>query len=228
METPTVSSRAGWGVVGMDAQRPGLTKIRELKEGVEVRGFFAVRWKELPRSYKNKAGQWFMLRIGDSTGDMPLKYWGGEDEGRTAKVYGSFSMGSVIYVQGMAAFDRYEDGLVVVVNEGKDELRVVEEGVERLDLVPSLAQDRIQVLTEELFELIASVPSWSRSSTHPPPSVTTMPTWVATWSTPSTWRGSWTWWQPGTLGWTGTWSSPGRSCMTWASSGSTASPPRWR
>jgi 3'-5' exoribonuclease len=132
-------------------------KIKDLKEGFEVRGFFAVRSKELPRNYRNKAGQWFSLRLGDSTGDITLKYWGSEDEERTLKVYNSFSSGSVVYVQGMVAFDKYEEGLAIVLNEGKDELRVVEEGTEELDLVPRLDTDRIQSLTEELFELIAGV-----------------------------------------------------------------------
>jgi 3'-5' exoribonuclease len=132
-------------------------RIKDLKEGFEVRGFFAVRSKELPRNYRNKAGQWFSLRLGDSTGDITLKYWGSEDEERTLKVYNSFTSGSVVYVQGMVAFDKYEEGLAIVINEGKDELRVVEEGTEELDLVPRLDNDRIQSLTEELFELIAGV-----------------------------------------------------------------------
>ena len=141
----------------MVAERPGTMRVKDLKEGYEVRGFFAVRYKELPRQYKNKAGLWFQLRVGDSTGDIPLKFWGGEEEERTMRVYNSFEMGSVVYVQGMVAFDKYSDGLTIVVNEGKDDLKVVEEGTETLDLVPSLETDRIQALTEELFELIASV-----------------------------------------------------------------------
>jgi 3'-5' exoribonuclease len=141
----------------METGRPGHLKVKELKEGVEVRGFFAVRSKELPRSYRNKSGQWFSVRLGDATGDIALKYWGGEDEDRTLSVYNSFSEGSVVYIQGMVAFDKYEEGLSVVVNEGKDVLRLVEEGVEGLNLVASLGSDRIQTLTEELFELIASI-----------------------------------------------------------------------
>ncbi len=141
----------------MVAERPGMMRIKDLKEGYEVRGFYAVRQKELPRNYRNKSGQWFQMRLGDSTGDITLKYWGSEDEERTMRVYNSFETGSVVYVQGMVAFDKYVEGLTVVINEGKDELKVVEEGTESLDLVPSLEPDRIQSLTEELFELIASV-----------------------------------------------------------------------
>ena len=142
----------------MEAQRPGTVRVKDMKEGHEVRGFFAVRSKELPRDYRNKAGRYFFLRIGDSSGDIPLKYWGGEDVERTMQVYNSFSVGSVLYVQGMAAFDKYDDVLTVVINEGRDELRVVEEdAIKDLDLVPSLGADRIKALTEELFELMASV-----------------------------------------------------------------------
>ena len=64
----------------MVAERPGMVRVKDLKEGTEVRGFFAVRWKDLPRNYKNKAGRYFFIRIGDSSGDVNLKYWGGEDE----------------------------------------------------------------------------------------------------------------------------------------------------
>jgi 3'-5' exoribonuclease len=98
-----------------------------------------------------------MLRLGDSTGDINLKYWGTEDVARTMKVYNSFETGSVVYVQGMVAFDKYDEALGVVINEGQGELRMVEEGAADLDLVPSLEPDRIQKLTEELFEIIASV-----------------------------------------------------------------------
>ena len=141
----------------MAADRPGMMRIKDLKEGFEVRGFFAVRSKELPRTYRNKAGKWFILHIGDATGDIGLKYWGTEDESRTMKVYNSFETGSVVYVQGMVAFDKYDEALAVVINEGQGELRMVEEGTADLDLVPALEPDRIQTLTEELFELIASV-----------------------------------------------------------------------
>jgi len=134
-----------------------MMRIKDLKEGFDVRGFYAVRSKELPRTYRNKAGKYFFLRIGDATGDIALKYWGTEDEARTMRVYNSFETGSVIYVQGMAAFDKYDEALTVAVNEGVGELRLVEEGTADLDLVPSLEPDRIKSLTEELFELIASV-----------------------------------------------------------------------
>jgi 3'-5' exoribonuclease len=141
----------------MAADRPGMMRIKDLKEGFEVRGFFAVRSKELPRNYRNKAGKYFFLRLGDATGDISLKYWGTEDEARTMKVYNSFQTGSVVYVQGMVTFDKYDEALTMVINEGQGELRMVEEGTQDLDLVPSLEPDSIQQLTEELFELIASV-----------------------------------------------------------------------
>lgn len=145
------------GGVQTDAERPGLSRVKDLKEGQEVRGFFAVRSKELPRQYRNKAGQYFFLRVGDSTGEMPLKYWGGEDAERTMRVYNSFKQGSVVYLQGMVSFDKYEEALAIIINEGVGDLRPVEEGTEDLDLVPALGEDLIKGLTEELFELIASV-----------------------------------------------------------------------
>jgi 3'-5' exoribonuclease len=137
--------------------RPGLPKVKDLKEGQDVRGFFAVRSKELPRDYKNKVGMYFFLTLGDSTGEMNLKYWGGEDSERTMKVYNSFQVGSVVYIQAVVGYDKYDDCLAMVVNEGVGEIKLVEEGVEGLDLVPALESDRIQTLTEELFEIIASV-----------------------------------------------------------------------
>lgn len=141
----------------MQVDRPGTVKVKDIKEGQEVRGFYAVRTKELPRRYKRKAGQYFFITIGDATGDITVKFWCGEDDERTMRVYNSFETGSVVYVQGMAAHDQYEDALTVTVNEGVGEVRPVEEEVADLDLVPRLDTDRIQALTEELFELIASV-----------------------------------------------------------------------
>ncbi len=99
-------------------QQPELKQIKEIKEGDLIRGKFAVRTKESPREYKNKQGKYFFLSIGDQTGNIPLKYWGGPDEKDVMRLYNMIQVGDVVELTANAEIDRYDGKLTVSLEEG--------------------------------------------------------------------------------------------------------------
>jgi len=57
--------------------------IENLREGDVVNDFFAVKIKNPPRSYKR--GTWFDFIATDKTGDISIKYWGGDNKDRVKR-----------------------------------------------------------------------------------------------------------------------------------------------
>ncbi|MCD6461324.1 MAG: HD domain-containing protein [Thermoplasmata archaeon] len=98
--------------------------VKELKEGDSITTRYAVRGKESPRDYRNREGKYFFLTVGDRTGDIVLKYWGGSDPDRTLEVYNSISVGDVLEITGDVEYDRFSEKLVIRVNEDTHHIRV--------------------------------------------------------------------------------------------------------
>jgi 3'-5' exoribonuclease len=92
--------------------------IADIKDGDSVQGTFAVRRKDGPRAYKNKAGRYFFLELGDRTGTITLKFWGDKDETRTMATFKSLAIGDVVFLTGNANIDQYDHVLVVSATEG--------------------------------------------------------------------------------------------------------------
>lgn len=109
------------GGKGMD--QPVKKQIQDFREGDHIRGKFAVRNKETPREYKNKPGKYFFLGVGDMTGDISLKYWGGADDKALVSLYNSLEVGDVIEITGDVAMDRYDNVLTISMDEGLHPLR---------------------------------------------------------------------------------------------------------
>ena len=70
--------------------------VGDLRDWDRVYSHFGVTKKEAPRTYKN--GYSFVLNISDRTGEIELKYWGGDNEDEVDQVYRSFDEGDVIEV----------------------------------------------------------------------------------------------------------------------------------
>ena len=62
--------------------------IENLREGDVVNDNFAVKIKNPPRSYKR--GTWFSFLAIDQTGEISVKYWGGENKDRVKRLFDSF------------------------------------------------------------------------------------------------------------------------------------------
>lgn len=132
-------------------------QIMEFKEGDFIRGKFAVRTKETPRDYKNKPGKYFFLGVGDKTGDISLKFWGGPDDSKLTSLYNTLGIGDVIEVTGEVAMDRYDNVLALNMDEGLHALRrCAEDEYKPEDFLPTSERDLDDML-EEMHVVIGSV-----------------------------------------------------------------------
>jgi 3'-5' exoribonuclease len=122
--------------------------IENLREGDVVNDIYAVKIKNPPRPYKR--GTWFGLVITDKTGEITLKYWGGDNKERIKRLYDSFKPGDVIQVR-IGNVEIYEDKPQISINETSGGLRRCGQNeYDVSDFIPSLDEERIN----DLFEII--------------------------------------------------------------------------
>lgn len=142
--------------------------VKSLKDGDSVEGAFAVRSVdgvgEGLRDYSKKTGRFFVLRVGNSGGDISLKYWGGKNPDAVSALFSSLAVGDVISVKGRCTNDSYSKQLVISVNEevryGSPEeyVKKAEPGeFDASDFLPTLPEDVIDRLKAELTEFIRSI-----------------------------------------------------------------------
>jgi 3'-5' exoribonuclease len=137
--------------------QPVKKQIQDFREGDYIRGMFAVRSKETPREYKNKSGKYFFLGVGDKTGDISLKYWGGPDDKALTQLYNNLQVGDVIEVMGEVAMDKYDNVLTLSLDEGLHPLRKCGEGEYKSeDYLPQSERDQEDMM-EEMHAIVGSV-----------------------------------------------------------------------
>jgi 3'-5' exoribonuclease len=122
--------------------------IENLREGDAVNDFFAVKIKKAQRTYKR--GTFFEFLATDKTGEISVKYWGGDNKDRVKRLYESFNTGDVVQVRtGMV--ENYEDRLQISVNENTGGVRkCAHNEYDVTDFLPALSEERI----EELYETV--------------------------------------------------------------------------
>lgn len=112
--------------------------IKDIKVGEKVEGFYSVKYSRIVKRYAN--GYMFEAGLSDKTGELALKYWGGNDESAVKKVHDVCRDGEVVFVSGIC--DKFKDKLQVSVNEGKGTLRKAESQEYTLDMfLPMTNQD---------------------------------------------------------------------------------------
>jgi 3'-5' exoribonuclease len=122
--------------------------IENLREGDVVNELFAVKLKNPPRAYKK--GTWFSLTVTDKTGEINVKYWGGENKDRVKRLYDSFKIGDVVHVR-LGNVEIYEEKPQISINEAIGGLRRCSPSEYDIkDFIPSLEEEKIK----ELFEII--------------------------------------------------------------------------
>jgi len=145
-----------------------MTDFSSLKAGDFVEGAFAIRSTdgagEGLRDYSNKPGGFFVLRLGNKTGDMTVKYWGGKNPETAKNLFSSLAVGDVLSVKGKCMHDSYSKETVISVNEevryGSPEeyLKKMASGeFDASEFLPSLPAEKIQALAESLTVTIDSV-----------------------------------------------------------------------
>jgi 3'-5' exoribonuclease len=130
--------------------------VKDLREGDQVEGTFAVRKKEAPRDYRQRTGKYFFMDVGDRTGDIGLKFWGGDDPALTVEIYKSIRVGDVISITGTVIMDRYDECLVIKLDEGTNDIRPVTSEIRFEDYLPVSPQD-LDALMERVLSTVSSV-----------------------------------------------------------------------
>lgn len=126
--------------------------IENLREGDVVNDIFAVKIKNPPKPYKR--GIWFALVVTDKTGEISVKYWGGENKERVKRLYDSFKIGDVIQIR-LGNVEIYEDNPQISINEKNGGLRRCNpKEYDISDFVPSLDKSRIEKLLTVVKEEI--------------------------------------------------------------------------
>lgn len=129
--------------------------IENLREGDVVNDIYAVKLKNPPRSYKK--GTWFGLVATDKTGEINIKYWGGENKDRVKRLYDSFKIGDVIQVR-LGNVEIYEEKPQISINETVGGLRRC--GINEYDardFIKSLDEEKIKYFFEIVKKDIADI-----------------------------------------------------------------------
>jgi len=130
--------------------------VKDLREGDQVQGTFAVRKKEPPRNYRHRVGKFFFMDVGDRTGDIGVKFWGGTDPEVTVEAYRSIRPGDVVHITGMVAEDKFEDRLIIKVDEETDEIRPSTSEIRFEDYLPVSTLD-LDVLMDRVMGTVAGI-----------------------------------------------------------------------
>jgi 3'-5' exoribonuclease len=129
--------------------------IENLREGDVVNDFFAIKIKNPPRAYKR--GTWFGFVATDKTGDINVKFWGGENKDRVKRLYESFKVGDVVQIR-LGNVEIYEEKPQISINETTGGLRRC--GVNEYDVsdfIPSLEEEKITDLFEQIKKEMKSI-----------------------------------------------------------------------
>ncbi len=122
--------------------------LKILREGDVINDFYAVKIKNPPRPYKR--GTWFGLVVTDKTGEINVKYWGGDNKERVKRLYDSFKTGDVVQIR-LGNVEIYEEKPQISINETSGGIRRCGSNeYDVSDFIPSLDEKKIK----ELFEII--------------------------------------------------------------------------
>lgn len=129
--------------------------IENLRDGDAINDFFAVKIKKAQRPYKR--GMFFEFIATDKTGEISVKYWGGDNKDRVKRLYESFNTGDVVQVRtGMV--ENYEDRLQISVNENTGGVRkCAPNEYDVTDFLPSLTEERINELYDHIQKEMKTV-----------------------------------------------------------------------
>lgn len=129
--------------------------IENLREGDVVNDFYAVKIKNAPRPYKR--GTWFGITVTDKTGEINVKYWGGDNKERVKRLYDSFKIGDVVQVR-LGNVEIYEDKPQISINENIGGLRRCGPNEYYVtDFIPSLEEEEINNLIKKIKENVKEV-----------------------------------------------------------------------
>lgn len=129
--------------------------IEILREGDIVNDLFAVKLKRPPRTYKK--GIWFNFVASDKTGEIGVKFWGGDNKDRIKRLYESFKVGDVVQIR-TGSVEIYEEKPEISINEKTGGLRRCSpDEYDIKDFTPALLEDEIDKLFEKILTDIRTI-----------------------------------------------------------------------
>ena len=129
--------------------------IINLKEGDIVNEFFAVKIKIPPRGYKK--GTMFALVVSDKTGEINVKYWGGDNKDRVKRIYDSFKVGDIIQLR-LGNVEFYLDKPQISINETNGGIRRCNQNeYDTSDFIASLDENEIEKYYNEIKNNIENI-----------------------------------------------------------------------
>ena len=129
--------------------------IEHLREGDMINDFFAVKIKNPPRPYKK--GVWFDFVASDKTGEIGVKFWGGDNKDRVKRLYESFKIGDVVQIRS-GYVEIYEDRPQISINETTGGLRRCNPSEYDLcDFIRSLKESQKKEYFEQIKRDIESI-----------------------------------------------------------------------
>lgn len=142
--------------------------IKSLQEGDHIDGLLAIRSMDGPgeglKDYSNKSGRFFVIKAGNRTGNVLVKYWGGKNPEKTTELYSSLKAGEVFEIKGKCIHDSYTKTLVISVNENvnygspPETINPAETGLYTpADFIPALPAEVIESHHKTLKEYIDSI-----------------------------------------------------------------------
>ncbi|MBN2042293.1 MAG: HD domain-containing protein [Candidatus Aenigmarchaeota archaeon] len=130
-----------------------MTLLSNLEPFKNVEGKYVVKFKRSVVPYQN--GFMFQLRIGDSSGEMMLRYWGAKNKEEVDKLYDSIKQDDVVSIKGESTDFK---GLISInVNPPTGFVKVLKPGEYRKEeFIPVTERDQEQMF-RELTELSGSI-----------------------------------------------------------------------
>ena len=126
--------------------------ITGLKKDQIVNDVFFVKFKKPVEKYKN--GYKFELKIGDSTGEMMMKYWGEDKEENVKKIYDSIKQDDVIFINGRV--NEWNEKLEISLNKDNMIKVCYPEQYNTSDFIKTSEKD-IEVMFKDLLQVIDSI-----------------------------------------------------------------------
>ena len=126
--------------------------ITGLKKDQIVNDFFFVKFKKPVEKYKN--GYKFELKIGDSSGEMMMKYWGEDNEQNVKKVYDSIKQDDVIFINGKV--NEWNERLEIALNKDNT-IKVCSPEQYNLSDFIKTSEKNIEEMFKELLQIVGSV-----------------------------------------------------------------------
>ena len=127
--------------------------VTALKPGDKVDSYFSVSYKKPVTEYKY--GWMFEFRVGDKTGQITAKYWGGQDRKHVTEIHDSFDRDDVVHLKGEAADFRGAIEISVSEKNGGMVHRLDDGKYEFAELIKSY--NNVSEMRARLAEHVASV-----------------------------------------------------------------------